>query len=151
MLFRENLVKSRLFAQVDGYTITMYNNGNKKENIMYKCSAKASLVLDQVRSRCQEDTQTNNKWRGRSGNYMYIMGRENADGKATGVVHKIAEDGSHKLCGSFKIMSDGLITRFTGMSKADCNNAMRSAEAEYNKKYEAETTTETTTEEKVAV
>jgi len=43
---------------------------------MYKCSAKASLVLDQVRSRCQEDTQTNNKWRGRSGNYMYIMGRE---------------------------------------------------------------------------
>ena len=81
-----------------------------KEKDMYKCSAKASLVLDQVRSRCQEDTQTNNKWRGRSGNYMYIMGRENADGKATGVVHKIAEDGSHKLCGSFKIMSDGIIT-----------------------------------------
>ena len=81
---------------------------------------------------------------------MYIMGRENADGKATGVVHKIAEDGSHKLCGSFKILSDGLITRFTGMSKADWNNAMRSAEAEYNKKYEAETT-ETTTTEKVAV
>jgi len=52
---------------------------------------------------------------------MYIMGRENADGKATGVVHKIAEDSSHKLCGSFKIMSDGIITRFTGMSKADWN------------------------------
>ena len=86
---------------------------------MYKCSVKAQLVLDQVRSRCQSDTQTNNKWTGRSGNYMYIMGRENADGKATGVVHKIAEDGSHKLCGSFKIMSDGLITRFTGLSKAD--------------------------------
>ena len=101
---------------------------------MYKCSAKASLVLDQVRSRCQEDTQTNNKWRGRSGNYMYIMGRENADGKATGVVHKIAEDGSHKLCGSFKIMSDGIITRFTGLSKADWNNAMRNAEAESSTK-----------------
>ena len=94
----------------------MYNNGNKGEENMYKCSAKASLVLDQIRSRCQEDTQTNNKWRGRSGNYMYIMGRENADGKATGVVHKIAEDSSHKLCGSFKIMSDGIITRFTGLS-----------------------------------
>ena len=51
---------------------------------MYKCSAKAQLVMDQVRSRCQSDTQTNNKWHGRSGNYMYIMGRENADGKATG-------------------------------------------------------------------
>ena len=117
---------------------------------MYKCSAKASLVVDQIRSRCQEDTQTNNKWRGRSGNYMYIMGRENADGKATGVVHKIAEDSSHKLCGSFKIMSDGIITRFTGLSKADWNNAMRNAEAQYKAKYEAETT-EPATEQKVAV
>jgi len=118
---------------------------------MYKCSVKAQLVMDQVRSRCQEDTQTNNKWRGRSGNYMYIMGRENADGKATGVVHKIAEDGSHKLCGSFKIMSDGIITRFTGLSKADWNNAMRSAEAEYNKKYSTPETETTATESKVAV
>jgi len=118
---------------------------------MYKCSAKASLVLDQIRSRCQEDTQTNNKWRGRSGNYMYIMGRENADGKATGVVHKIAEDSTHKLCGSFKIMSDGIITRFTGLSKADWNNAMRNAEAEYKAKYEVETKEEPATEQKVAV
>ena len=122
----------------------------KENNNMYKCSAKASLVLDQIRSRCQEDTQTNNKWRGKSGNYMYIMGRENADGKATGVVHKIAEDSSHKLCGSFKIMSDGIITRFTGLSKADWNNSMRNAEAEYKAKYEAETT-EPATEQKVAV
>jgi hypothetical protein len=122
-----------------------------KEKDMYKCSVKASLVLDQVRSRCQEDTQTNNKWRGRSGNYMYIMGRENADGKATGVVHKIAEDGSHKLCGSFKIMSDGIITRFTGMSKADWNNAMRNAEANYKAKYEIDKPDTTATEQKVAV
>ena len=117
---------------------------------MYKCSAKASLVVDQMRSRCQEDTQTNNKWRGKSGNYMYIMGRENADGKATGVVHKIAEDGSHRLCGSFKILSDGLITRFTGLSKQNQSDMMRSAEAEYKAKYEAETT-EPATEQKVAV
>ena len=143
--------KIAIFPPVDGYTITMYNIGNKGERNMYKCSAKASLVLDQVRSRCQEDTQTNNKWRGRSGNYMYIMGRENADGKATGVVHKIAEDGSHKLCGSFKIMSDGIITRFTGLSKADWNNAMRNAEAQYKAKYEADKTETTATEQKVAV
>ena len=75
-----------------------------------------------------------------------------ADGKATGVVHKIAEDSSHKLCGSFKIMSDGIITRFTGMSKADWNNAMRNAEAEYKAKYEAEqTTTQESAPTKVAV
>ena len=63
---------------------------------------------------------------------------------------KIADDGSHKLCGSFKIMSDGIITRFTGLSKADWNNAMRNAEAEYKAKYEVETT-EQATEQKVAV
>ena len=98
---------------------------------MYKCSAKAQLVLDQVRHRCQADSQTNNRWTGRSGNYMYIMGRENPDGKATGVVHKFQPDGSHKLAGSFKIMSDGIITRFTGMSSADLRNFMSSAEKEY--------------------
>ena len=118
---------------------------------MYKCSVKAQLVLDQVRSRCQSDTQTNNKWTGRSGNYMYIMGRENADGKATGVVHKIAEDGSHKLCGSFKILSDGMITRFTGLSKQDQTNMMRSADAEYNTKYSETAPAEDTAPTKVAV
>ena len=137
------------FLQVDCLPLPVIIVVTNRRKNMYKCSVKAQLVMDQVRSRCQEDTQTNNKWRGRSGNYMYIMGRENADGKATGVVHKIAEDGSHKLCGSFKIMSDGIITRFTGLSKADWNNAMRNAETEYNNKY---STTETTaTEQKVAV
>ena len=98
---------------------------------MYKCSVKAQLVLDQVRARCQADSQTNNRWTGRSGNYMIIMGRENPDGKATGVVHKFQEDGTHKLAGSFKIMADGIITRFTGMSSADWRNFMSSAEKEY--------------------
>ena len=118
---------------------------------MYKCSVKASLVLDQMRSRCQADTQTNNKWYGKSGNYMYIMGRENADGKATGVVHKFAEDNSHRLAGSFKILSDGQITRFTGMSSADWRNFMGSAEAEYKAKYSENAPTEENAQEKVAV
>lgn len=139
-----------VFNIVDGNTITCYNSGNLGGTTMYKCSAKAQLVMDQVRARCQSDTQTNNKWTGRSGNYMYIMGRENADGKATGVVHKIAEDGSHKLCGSFKIMSDGIITRFTGLSKADWNSFMNSAEAEYKAKY-SETAQPEPTAEKIAV
>ena len=103
---------------------------------MYKCSAKAQLVLDQVRQRCQQDTQTNNKWTGKSGSYMYLMGRENPDGKATGVVHKIQQDGvSHKLAGSFKIMADGIITRFTGLSKSNWNEYMKGAESEYKNKY----------------
>ena len=111
---------------------------------MYKCSAKAQLVLDQVALRCQKDTETKNTWTGKSGKYMFIMGRENADGKATGVVHKFQPDGSHKLAGSFKILADGIITRFTGLGKLDQNNFMNSAEAEYKK-----TLTSSTEETKV--
>tara|TARA_Y100001970_G_scaffold251141_1_gene323604 strand:+ start:3354 stop:3710 length:357 start_codon:yes stop_codon:yes gene_type:complete len=118
---------------------------------MYKCSAKAQLVMDQARLRCQADTKTNNKWTGRSGNYMYIMGRENVDGKATGVVHKFQPDGTHKLAGSFKIMADGIITRFTGMSKSDWNNMMRDAETEYKAKYPESDVSPESTDSKIAV
>lgn len=107
--------------------------GNLGGNMNYKCSAQARLVLDQVVARCQKDTKTNNKWNGNSGSYMYIMGRENSDGKATGVVHKFQADGSHKLAGSFKILADGNITRFTGLSKSDWNEYMTQAEKEYQK------------------
>ena len=96
---------------------------------MYKCSAKAQLVLDQVITRCTSDTATENTWNGKSGKYMIIPGRENADGRATGVVHKFQTDGSHKLCGSYKILADGNITRFTGLSQADWNNYMSQAES----------------------
>ena len=117
---------------------------------MYKCSAKAQLVLDQVRARAQADTQTNNKWTGRSGNYMYLMGRENSDGKATGVVHKFQPDGSHKLAGSFKILADGNITRFTGLSKANWNEYMKNAEVEYKKSLEKPKEATALSESKIA-
>ncbi len=120
---------------------------------MYKCSVKSQLVLDQIKSRCQSDTSTDNKWKGRSGNYMFIMGRENPDGKATGVVHKYAPDGvTHKLAGSFKILADGNITRFTGLSKANWNQYMSKAEAEYKANHsEPSTGAEAPVEEKVAI
>ena len=51
------------------------------------------------------------------------------------MVHKFQPDGSHKLAGSFKIMADGIITRFTGMSSADWRNFMGSAQKEYDAKY----------------
>jgi hypothetical protein len=93
--------------------------------------SKAQLVIDQVIARCKSDTQTGTTWNGKSGKYMFIPGRENADGKATGVVHKFQMDGSHKLCGSYKILADGNITRFTGLSQADWNNYMSQAESLY--------------------
>ena len=117
---------------------------------MYKCSAKAQLVLDQVTARCQKDTGTKNTWEGKSGKYMYIPGRENTDGKATGVVHKFQPDGSHKLAGSYKILADGIITRFTGLSKANWNAYMNSAEAGYKKSLSTPATQESQTATKVA-
>ena len=33
---------------------------------MYKCSAQAQLVLDQVTARCQKDTETKNTWTGKT-------------------------------------------------------------------------------------
>ena len=68
-----------------------------------------------------------------------------------GVVHKFQPDGSHKLAGSFKILSDGQITRFTGMSSADWRNFMSSAEAEYKTKYSETPPADETSAEKVAV
>lgn len=117
---------------------------------MYKCSAKAQLVLDQVTARCQKDTGTKNTWEGKSGKYMYIPGRENADGKATGVVHKFQSDGSHKLAGSYKILADGIITRFTGLSKANWNAYMNSAEAGYKQSLSTPAPQESKTATKVA-
>ena len=104
---------------------------------MYKCSAKAQLVIDQVIARCKKDTETENTWNGKSGKYMFIPGRENTDGKATGVVHKFQEDGSHRLAGSYKILADGNITRFTGLSKADWNLYMKTAESLYQQDLDA--------------
>jgi hypothetical protein len=120
---------------------------------MYKCSVKSQLVLDSVKKRCHSDTQTDNKWKGRSGNYMFIMGRENSDGRATGVVHKFAPDGvTHKLAGSFKILADGNITRFTGLSKANWNDYMSKAEAEYKNNSELPIgTAGETAKEKIAI
>jgi hypothetical protein len=48
-------------------------------------------------------------------------------------------------------MSDGIITRFTGLSKADWNSFMNSAEAEYKAKYSETETAQAPATEKVAV
>ena len=106
---------------------------------MYKCSAQARIVIDQVTALCQKDTQTNNRWNGKSGSYMYIMGGENADGKATGVVHKFASDGSHRLAGSFKVLSDGTITRWTGLPKSSLSKFTAYAVEEYKKSLSSQT------------
>jgi hypothetical protein len=48
-------------------------------------------------------------------------------------------------------MPDGIITRFTGLSKADWNSFMSSAETEYKAKYSDTAPVSETPTEKVAV
>lgn len=117
---------------------------------MYKCSAQAQYVLNEVKNRCVKDTGKDNVWHGRSGTYMFMMGRENSDGKATGVVHKVDADGSHRLCGSFKILADGTITRFTGISQADWKHYMKVANYNYLDSLNAKKATVTKAKTKAA-
>jgi hypothetical protein len=61
-------------------------------------------------------------WKGKSGTYHWNRGRTRADGVINGVVRKldnIEPTGAEywKLAGSLKILADGKITHFTGLSK----------------------------------
>jgi hypothetical protein len=61
-------------------------------------------------------------WQGKSGTYHWNRGRDTASGIVNGVVRKLAgiDVSGHQIwvvAGSFKIMPDGTITRFTGLSK----------------------------------
>ena len=70
-------------------------------------------VLDNIKEQlCHEGTT----YKGKSGTYKYIVGRTTTDGTINGVVHKIDEEGNGKTAGSFKILADGTVTRFTGIA-----------------------------------
>jgi len=72
----------------------------------------AQLVLNELQNKlCHEGTT----YKGPSGTYKYIIGRTTSSGTINGVVKKLHEDGSEKTAGSFKILSDGTVTRFTGV------------------------------------
>ena len=73
----------------------------------------AQLVLNKIQETlCHEGTT----YKGKSGTYMYIVGRSTMDGTINGVVHKLSETGEGRTAGSFKILADGTVTRFTGIA-----------------------------------
>jgi hypothetical protein len=96
---------------VDGFGIIPYNN-----IIIHKEVTKmtnAQLVLQKIQSTlCHEGTT----YKGNSGTYMFIEGKTTEEGTINGVVKKLDEQGAAKTAGSFKIVEDGTVFRFTGLA-----------------------------------
>ena len=92
--------------------IINHNRGDK--NMTYG-SKEATAVLKAMENYSIENSGEKMVFNGPSGKYKAITGRARVDGSITGVVHKFMEDGNMKLAGSFKILSDGYISRWTGV------------------------------------
>ena len=73
----------------------------------------AQLVLEKIKSTlCHEGTT----YKGNSGTYMFVEGKTTSEGTINGVVKKLDEQGVAKTAGSFKILEDGTVMRFTGIA-----------------------------------
>ena len=89
-------------------------NNNTKGIYMYG-SKEATAVLKAMEDYSIENSGEKMIFNGPSGKYKAITGRARVDGSITGVVHKFDAEGNTKLAGSFKILSDGYISRWTGV------------------------------------
>jgi hypothetical protein len=79
----------------------------------------AQLVLEKIKSTlCHEGTT----YKGNSGTYMFVEGKTTAEGTINGVVKKLDEQGAAKTAGSFKILEDGTVLRFTGIATKTTNS-----------------------------
>jgi|TARA_B100000424_G_scaffold235996_1_gene200687 hypothetical protein len=75
----------------------------------------AQLVLQKIKETlCHEGTT----YKGNSGTYMFIEGKTTSEGTINGVVKKIDDAGVSKTAGSFKVLEDGTVLRFTGIATA---------------------------------
>ena len=92
--------------------IINHNRGDK--NMTYG-SKEATAVLKAMENYSIENSGEKMVFNGPSGKYKAITGRARVDGSITGVVHKFDAEGNTKLAGSFKILSDGYISRWTGV------------------------------------
>ena len=92
--------------------IINHNRGDK--NMTYG-SKEATAVLKAMEDHSLENSGEKMVFNGPSGKYKAITGRARVDGSITGVVHKFDAEGNTKLAGSFKILSDGYISRWTGV------------------------------------
>lgn len=84
----------------------------------------AEHTLNAIKQFCELSSgdKLGQTWQGKSGTYHWNQGRPRADGVVNGVIRKlegIDPTGNQiwKLAGSLKILADGKITHFTGLSK----------------------------------
>ena len=92
--------------------IINHNRGDK--NMTYG-SKEATAVLKAMEDHSLENSGEKMVFNGPSGKYKAITGRARVDGSITGVVHKFDAEGNTKLAGSFKILTGGYISRWTGV------------------------------------
>jgi hypothetical protein len=91
----------------------------------------AQLVLDKIQETiCTEGTT----YEGRSGSFKFITGKETPAGTINGVVKKMytGDDAtvSWKTAGSFKVLVDGTVTRFTGIATKTTNQITSDVQAQ---------------------
>ena len=96
---------------VDAFGIIPYNNIIIHKEVTTMTNAQ--LVLQKIQTTlCHEGTT----YKGNSGTYMFIEGKTTEEGTINGVVKKLDEQGAAKTAGSFKIVEDGTVFRFTGLA-----------------------------------
>ncbi len=86
----------------------------------YSCSTKANMVLDSLIILLQSSSpkiNSSNTWEKKGIKFFYEIGKENIDGAITGIVQRFVGDNLCKVSGSFRIESNGKITRFIGSTK----------------------------------
>ena len=83
----------------------------------------ANATIEAVKKFCTENSGDPQIWSGNKATYHWNIGKVTSAGVVNGVVRKLAgiDSGSGKqiwvVAGSLKIMPDGTISRFTGLSK----------------------------------
>jgi len=118
------LVKSTF----DNSQEAMYSIGNTgktgitENGLRRHTMAKSKEVLDNIKSICRSTWGDENKYEGPSGKYKWEVGRDTGNGIINGVVRKfVAEDKEgneiYTVAGSFKIDTNGEVTRWTGLPR----------------------------------
>lgn len=77
----------------------------------------AEHTLEAMKKFCQLSTGSDTTFKGNKATYQWNKGRTTTDGTINGVIRKLEGTDTWKLAGSLKILPDGKITHFTGLSK----------------------------------
>ena len=125
MIYLLKLVKSTIDKTSDtvyinkhtGKTGIINRNGLRRQTM-----AKSTEVLENIKTICRNEWGDESVYEGPSGKYKWEVGRDTGNGIINGVVRKfVAEDKDgneiYTVAGSFKINSDGEVSRWTGLPR----------------------------------